>query len=61
MEQVHPVSEAVAQRSFINNAQYQAMYAASIEQPEVFWADQAKHLLTWQQPWTTVMEADMAG
>ena len=60
MEQVHPVSEAVAQRSFINNAQYQAMYAASIEQPEVFWADQAKHLLTWQQPWTTVMEADMA-
>ena len=60
MEQVHPVSEAVAQRSFINNAQYQAMYTASIEQPEVFWADQAKHLLTWQQPWTTVMEADMA-
>ena len=60
MEQVHPVSEAVAQRSFINNAQYQAMYAASIEQPEVFWADQAKHLLTWQQPWTTVKEADMA-
>jgi acetyl-CoA synthetase len=55
----HPVSAAVAARSHINAEQYQRMYQASIEQPELFWAEQAELFLSWQQRWHTVCQADL--
>ncbi|HEV8185275.1 MAG TPA: acetyl-coenzyme A synthetase N-terminal domain-containing protein, partial [Chthoniobacterales bacterium] len=34
---------------------YQRLYRESIKTPEKFWARQAREL-TWQTPWTTVLE-----
>jgi acetyl-CoA synthetase len=36
--------------------QYQELYRQSIENPEIFWAQQAEELLTWQKKWETVLE-----
>ncbi len=60
MSQIYPVSQEVAQRSLINDAQYQQMYRQSIEDPDTFWADQAQTFLQWDKPWDTVSSADFA-
>lgn len=54
----HPVSAENAAKAHINQEQYQAMYKASVETPETFWAEQAEAFLTWQQPWTKTFEFD---
>ena len=41
---VVPVSEAWAKRAWVDAAKYQAMYRRSIDDPEGFWADEAKRL-----------------
>jgi len=38
-----PREETVA-RAFVNKAQYEAMYAQSVAEPDAFWAEQAKRL-----------------
>ena len=43
----------------INDDAYQRMYRQSIENPDAFWADQAKTFLDWYQPWHTVSDADI--
>jgi acetyl-CoA synthetase len=35
------------------------MYAASINQPETFWPQQANEFLTWDKPWKTLTESDL--
>lgn len=37
---------------------YQQLYQQSIDQPEQFWAEQAKSLV-WQKPWQTVMSGSL--
>jgi acetyl-CoA synthetase len=54
----HPVPAATAANALIDRARYDAMYRASIEQPEQFWAEQAELFLQWQQPWDKVREFD---
>ena len=56
--QAHPVKPHIAERAHVNNGQYLALYQKSIEQPEIFWAEQAEQFLDWQQPWDKVMEYD---
>ncbi len=56
--QTYPVKESIAQKAHINNEQYLALYKQSIDQPEVFWAEQAEKFLDWHQPWDKVMEYD---
>jgi acetyl-CoA synthetase len=58
MSQVYPVPEFMAERTFINNDQYEAMYARSIEDPDAFWAEQADKFLDWNEKWTTVSSAN---
>jgi acetyl-CoA synthetase len=41
---VYPVSAESARRAWIDGAKYEAMYAASIRDPETFWREQAKRL-----------------
>ena len=41
---VFPVPEAVARSAHCDNAKYQAMYRRSLEDPDGFWAEQAKRL-----------------
>jgi acetyl-CoA synthetase len=54
----YPVPAALAASAHIDKARYDAMYRASIEQPEQFWSEQAEQFLTWQQRWNSVREFD---
>ncbi|WP_339526206.1 acetate--CoA ligase [Pseudomonas sp. EA_35y_Pfl2_R111] len=55
----HPVPDAVRQRAHLNNDDYLRLYQQSIEQPEIFWAEQAKAFLDWSKPWTSVQQGDL--
>ena len=55
----YPVNPSMAQRAYLNDDQYRAMYARSVEDPEGFWAEQADIFLDWDKGWETVFEADM--
>ncbi len=55
----HPVAEAVRQRAHLNDGDYQRLYRQSVEQPEAFWAEQAKQFLDWFTPWQSVHHVDM--
>ena len=55
----YPVSEKAKAHTFIDSAAYDAMYKQSIEQPDVFWGEQAKEFIDWYQPWDTVSKVDM--
>jgi len=37
---------------------YQSLYKQSIEQPETFWAENARKYLTWEKEWTSVLRYD---
>ncbi len=55
----HPVSDATRQRAHLNDTDYQRLYRESVEQPERFWAEQARQFLDWSQPWHTVYRGDL--
>ena len=55
----YPVNPFMAKRAFLNDDQYQAMYARSIQDPEGFWSEQADIFLDWEQRWQSVFEADL--
>lgn len=54
----YPIPEALQSRTLITPQQYESMYRESLEAPEVFWAEQAKHFLEWEKAWHTVLEWD---
>jgi len=56
--QSYPVKKEIAEKAHINNEQYLVLYQQSIEQPEIFWAEQAEKFLDWQQPWDRVLDYD---
>ncbi len=60
MSEVHtyPVPEEFAANAHITLEKYQEMYKRSIEQPEEFWAEQAKEFLNWDKEWSNVREFD---
>ena len=55
---LYAVKPEIAATVNINQAEYQALYRRSIEEPEQFWAEQAEQFLDWSQPWHIVMEYD---
>jgi len=57
-DKIYSVPEAVKNTAHINAEQYEALYQQSIEDPETFWAEQAKEFLTWHEPWTNVLDWD---
>jgi len=61
MSEVHlyPVPESFKSTAAINLARYKEMYDQSINAPDIFWAEQAKTFLTWQQPWSQVTQSDL--
>ena len=56
---VHPVSQQWAESAHINAQRYEQMYRQSIEEPDVFWAEQAREFLTWSREWDNVCDADL--
>ena len=57
---IHPVSEFMAQRALLDATAYEALYRRSIEDPNLFWAEQAEQFLNWSKRWDRVCEADFA-
>ncbi|KQO29567.1 acetyl-coenzyme A synthetase [Pseudomonas sp. Leaf83] len=55
----HPVADAVRQRAHLDNDAYLRLYQQSVEQPDTFWAEQAKAFLTWFKPWDQVHSSDL--
>ena len=55
---IYPVKPDFAATAHLNSDQYQAMYQASISQPEMFWNVQAKNYLTWNKEWDSVCDYD---
>ncbi|QJD60275.1 acetate--CoA ligase [Pseudomonas sp. gcc21] len=55
----HKISEAARLNTHADEATYNRLYKQSIEQPDEFWAEQAKRFLDWDQPWSKVHESDM--
>ncbi|MBB3046762.1 acetyl-CoA synthetase [Litorivivens lipolytica] len=56
----YPVPQAFAAQAHIDADRYEQLYRQSVEQPEIFWAEQARKFLSWQQEWTTVSRFDLA-
>jgi len=57
--QLFPVSDEVAKNAHVDAAKYQTMYAASIADPETFWAEQAQRL-DWTTPFTKVKDVSFS-
>jgi acetyl-CoA synthetase len=54
----HAVKDAIKAKAFITPEKYTSMYEASINDPETFWAEQAKEFLSFSKPWDKVSESD---
>ena len=55
---LYPVPPAFVDNAYINPARYERLYAESVEQPEAFWAAQAREFLRWQQDFEQVFDFD---
>ena len=58
-DEVFPVPEAVAREARIDAGRYEELYRRSLEDPEGFWAEQAR-ILDWIQPFTEVRDVSFA-
>ena len=56
---IYPVSEATKERTLVTEAQYEAMYARSVDDNEGFWAEQAERI-DWIKPFTKVKDVSFA-
>ena len=55
---LYPVPPAFVDNAYINPVRYERLYAESVEQPEAFWAAQAREFLSWQQDFEQVFDFD---
>jgi len=58
-QHIYPVSETSKAHSHLSLEEYLSIYQQSIDDPQTFWADQAKRFLDWSQPFTDVYQGDM--
>ncbi|MFW0756212.1 acetate--CoA ligase [Pseudomonas sp. H11T01] len=54
-----PKADAVRRAAQLSQDDYHRLYRQSIEQPDIFWAEQAKRFLDWSTPWQSVQHADL--
>lgn len=59
-DSVYPVPASIEQHTYINNEQYKALYAQSINEPDTFWAQQAKDFISWSQDFSQVSQYDFS-
>ena len=55
MTKTFPPSQELANSAHVDSAKYDAMYAASVSDPEAFWAEQGKRV-DWIKPFTKVKD-----
>ena len=58
-EKVYSVGTDWAKRAWVDDAKYQAMYAASVSEPDAFWAEHGRRI-DWIQPFTVVKNTSYA-
>ncbi|WP_304440286.1 acetyl-coenzyme A synthetase N-terminal domain-containing protein, partial [Oleiphilus sp. HI0067] len=58
-QHIYPVSPELEEFSTLNKDQYLELYKASIDDPESFWAEQAKRI-DWFKPFTKVKDVSYA-
>ncbi|ODS24689.1 acetate--CoA ligase [Candidatus Endobugula sertula] len=58
MSSLYPVLDNIRANAHLNKERYHALYQQSIDDPDTFWAEQAKSFLSWQKPWDTVQFYD---
>ncbi|WP_342624168.1 acetate--CoA ligase [Pseudomonas alkylphenolica] len=54
----YPHADAVSKAARLSQAEYQRLYRQSIEEPDMFWAEQAR-ALDWIKPWSSIQHSDM--
>ncbi|MFJ3484693.1 acetate--CoA ligase [Pseudomonas sp. NPDC090202] len=54
-----PHADASRKAAQISADDYQRLYRQSVEQPDTFWAEQAKQFLDWSRPWDQVCQCDL--
>jgi acetyl-CoA synthetase len=59
-EKLYPVSPEWARRAHIDGPQYEAMYAASVQDPEGFWYEEGGRI-DWFRPFTKVKNTSFGG
>jgi acetyl-CoA synthetase len=57
MSEIYPASAAFIANAHVDAAKYEAMYAASLENPAAFWAEHGKRI-DWIKPFTRVKNTD---
>ncbi|QWF69943.1 acetate--CoA ligase [Methylomonas paludis] len=57
-ERIYPVKPEIAASAHFNTEGYRQLYEQSINEPEIFWAEQAGAFLDWQHPWQEVLSYD---
>ena len=58
-DKIYPPSADMAANAHVDKAKYDEMYAASIANPEAFWADEGKRI-DWMTPYTKVKNVSYA-
>jgi acetyl-CoA synthetase len=56
---LYPVPESFKASAHLNKEQYDAMYKASVDDPDSFWREQASAFLDWITPFNQVQNNDM--
>lgn len=51
----YPILPQIAKHAFITSAKYKEWYQRSLQDPQGFWAEQAKKFITWIEPWEKVL------
>jgi acetyl-CoA synthetase len=54
-----PHAEATRRSANLSDDDYQRLYRQSIDQPDTFWAEQARLFLDWIKPWDQVQDCDI--
>ena len=54
----HDIPDAFKEGAHIDQALYESMYRQSVENPDEFWAEQARKFLTWDKEWDQVSDYD---
>ncbi len=55
---VYPIPPAIEASAHVDADRYRRMYAQSLEDPNAFWAEQARRFVSWEQEWHTVSDWD---
>ena len=59
-ETVYEPSEEIINDAVISNEEFEELYKESINNPDQFWDQQARHYLSWDKEWDVVKESDLA-